>query len=362
MFILNALLAVGLALQSTPVVAGAKVEQVPLPPPASQVLAIPDEMREAFREKVLVTRSPEQRLYRLVDFMFKPDGLGLKYTPDVTSTVAESYRTRRVNCMAFTMMAVALAREAGFVAYAQQIDRVMAWDLTGDVVTQSLHANAVVVLNGRKFMLDIAAGRLSAPVMDYRISDEHLLALFYGNRAMEALAGGHVAEALTWQQEALRQDQGDATLWNNAGVLRQRLGDPAAAESMYLEALKRDSSLTSALSNLVAFYQRQGHLRKAHYWQQYAERALRRDPYYQFTQGRRDEAAGDYRGAIGYYKRAISLYKREHLFHFYLARAYYEMGSLKNADQELGLAAVLSEGTDQQRYQAKQDALRIIMN
>lgn len=355
MFLLSALLAAGIASQS---MVGADVS----PMPSENVLAIPGEMREAFRRKVMATRLPEQRLYRLVDFMFKPDGLGLKYAPDATNSVSESYQTRQVNCMAFTMMAVALAREAGFTAYAQQIDRVMAWDVAGDVVVQSLHANAVVVVNGRKFMLDIASSGLAAPVLDYRISDEHLLALFYGNRAMELLAKGDVVSALSWQEEALRHEQGDATLWNNAGVLHQRMGHSEIAEEMYLVALQRNSKLSSALSNLIYFYQEKGHLRKMHYWQRYAERSLRMDPYYQFAQGRRDELDGNWGGAIKYYKRAISLYGREELFHFYLARAYYGAGNLGRADVELAVASRLSEGADKKRYQAKRDALRRIVN
>ncbi|MEO6227525.1 MAG: tetratricopeptide repeat protein [Thermomonas sp.] len=356
---LNLMFAAVLALQPA-VAPGPETGSDPsmAPPPPEQVLAIPEQLREDFRRQVLATRSPEQRLYRLVDYMLKPQGLGLKYKADATNSIAESYRTREVNCMAFTMMAVVLAREAGLPAYAQQIDQIMAWDMSGDVVTQSLHANAVVTVAERKYMLDIAVGRVSAPVVDYRIDDEHLLALFYGNRAMELLGRSHLAEAITWQNEALRHDQTDATLWNNAGVLRQRTGDSKGAEQMYLAAVERNPRLTSALSNLVALYRERGDFKQASHWQRQSESVLSKDPYYQFVQGRRDEIAGDSQGAIGYYRRAISLNKREHQFHFYLARAYMQMGRLRDAKLELTSAQRLSAGVDQQRYQSKLDALR----
>lgn len=348
--------------QDAPASPPAMVDVQSTPVPAERVLAIPQGLREEFQAKVLSTKSPELRLYRLVDFMLKPEGLGLHYKPNANHTVEESYRTREVNCMAFTMMALALAREAGLNAHAQQIDKVMAWDMTGDVVTQSLHANVVVNLGTRKYMLDIAVGNLAQPVVDYKISDEHLLALFYGNRAMDLLVAGRLQEASRWQDEALRHDQHDATLLNNAGVLRQRLHDPVGAERLYLKAVELNPGLTSAVANLVALYRQRGDIRQANVWRQHADRLLKRDPFYQFAQGRREEDAGDFPDAIRHYKRAISLYGSEHLFHFYLARAYFKQGSLHAADSELILAQRLSVGADQQRYQAKRVALQKMMN
>jgi tetratricopeptide (TPR) repeat protein len=357
------LFAAAMLLQSALGAKATPQEAVSVPPIASeQVLAIPQELREQFTHKVLETKSPEQRLYRLVDFMLKPDGLGLKYSPNATNTVSESYFSRQVNCMAFTMMAVALAREAGLQAYAQQIDKVMAWEMSGDVVTQSLHANAVVIVGSRKYMLDIAVGRLAQPVVDYKIDDEHLLALFYGNRALEFLAAGDLESAVSWQEEALRHDRFDATLWNNGGILRQRLGDSAGAEKMYLKAVELSPGLTSALANLEALSRQLGELARAEFWRRQSARILRNDPYYQFARGRIDEEAGNYASAVDFYRRAISLYGQEHVFHFYLARVYVKMGRVRDADRELKVAQQMSEGASHQLYAAKLNALHRMTN
>lgn len=357
---LNLLFAAAVALQSANQV-NVDPEQF-TPPPPEQVLAIPDGLRTEFQHKVLGTKSPELRLYKLVDFMLKPDGLGLQYEADATHSVAESYLTRKVNCMGFTIMAVALAREAGLPAYAQQIDRIMAWNMTGNVVMQNLHANAAVFVGKRKYMLDIAAGDVAQPVVDSLIDDQHLLGLFYGNRAMELLAAGHPSQAMAWQEEALRHNPQDAAQWSNAGVLRQRLGYPAEAERMYLKAVNRSPRLTSALSNLIALYQGQQKYDQAAYWQRRSERVLGKDPYYQFAQGRRDQIEGDNEGAVGYYRRAISLRKKEPVFHFSLASAYFQEGRLREADTELNMAKKLSNGADQLLYQQKIDALRRIFS
>ncbi|MGV8921830.1 MAG: tetratricopeptide repeat protein [Thermomonas sp.] len=354
------ILATVLALQAVPASAG---EPAPfdMPPSAEQVLAIPEELQRDFHKQVLnATRSPEQRLNRLAEFMFDEGGLGLKYMPNATHTITEAYGTRQVNCLSFTLLFVILAREAGLQAYGQQIDRVLAWGLTGDVVMQSMHANAVVTFDGRKFMADIAADGLSSPVANFQVDDEQLLALFYSNRAMELLTTGHAREAQAWLDVALVHSPDDATLLNNAGVLSQRRGDAAAAETSYLRALAENPRLTSAYSNLIALYRAKGDSSQATYWQQRAGKVLRKDPYYQFALGRQQEQSGDFTEAVGLYRRAIRINDHEPLFHFGLARAYSQLGQSRRAGLELSLARDLSGKEDQVRYQAKLDALYLL--
>lgn len=366
MFLVDALLAAGLAIQGVPA-----AEPVSVPPPPEQVLAIPDALRSQFRARVLdATISPELRVRRMVSFMFDEDGLGLEYKGDATNTVAESYRTRQVNCLSFTLLAVALAREAGLKAQGQEIDRVLAWNLVGDVVMQSLHANAVVSVrdrdlqakDSRDFVLDIASGSLYSSeyiVHGYKVTDDRMLASFYGNRAMELLAKGRLQESRAWLDEALKLDPEDATLWNNAGVLAQRTGRDADAESRFLRAARSNPRHTSVLFNLVALYDARGDATRAAYWRERADRVLRRDPFYQYSLGERHAQAGNDADAVRYYRRAISLDGRERLFHFALARAYVRLGRLDRAEKELDAAYRLSEGEEERaRFRSKLDALR----
>lgn len=387
MVILNATLVMALALQSaaprmepampagadTPAMAraGAQASVGDLvPPPPDQVMAIPEALREAFHARVIATtNAPELRLRRMVAFMLQEDGLGLKYKADATNTVAEAYRSRQVNCLSFSLMAVALAREAGMRAQGQQLDRVLAWNLVGDVVMQSLHANAVVTLKDRNlqvktdrdFVLDIASSGVYSQdyiVHGFKVEDDRLLASFYGNRAMELLAGGRLDDAKAWLGKALELDPEDAVLWNNAGVLSQRMGDADAAETRFLHAANRNPRLMSVLNNLVALYLDRGDATRATYWKERADHVLRRDPFYQYSVAERSAGAGDYESAVRYYRRAIALDNRERLFHFGLARAYARLGKMEQAARELDKAVKLStDDADRQRFQAKLDAL-----
>ncbi len=357
---LSVILATVLALQAVPAPAAVPA-QFDVPPSPEQVLVIPEELERDFLKHVVnSTHSPEQRLKRLSDFMFDEERLGLKYMPNATQTITEAYGTRQVNCLSFTLMFVTLARKAGLQAYGQQIDRVLAWGMTGDVVMQSMHANAVVTFDGRKFMADIAAEGLSVPVANFQVDDEHLLALFYSNRAMELLVTGHAREAQAWLDVALIHSPTDATLLNNAGVLSQRRGDAVSAESFYARALAENPRLTSAYYNLIGLYRANGDVTRMSYWQHRADKILRKDPYYQFSLGRQQERSGDYAEAVGLYRKAIRINDDEPLFHFGLARAYYQLGQSRRAGLELSLARDLSGDADRIRYQAKLDALSLL--
>lgn len=221
---------------------------------------------------------------------------------------------------------------------------------------QTMHANAVVTIHGKKYVTDIAAYGPAPVVADSQVNDEQLLGLFYGNRAMELLLNGREREAQTWLDVALTHSPDDATLLNNAGVLSLRRGSVASAEAFYLRALVKDPRLTSGFSNLISLYRVTGDLAQADQWQRRAATVLRKDPYHQFSLGRQSEESGDYANAIDLYRKAIRLNDDEPLFHFGLARVHHQLGQFALARLELSRARKLSGENDQPPYQGKLDA------
>lgn len=353
---LNWLLATALAVQANTLPPPTAVQP---PPPPEQVLVVPAELRAMLQRQVIEPsgNSRKRRLDLLVDFMFDPEGLGMQYQYDASSTVADSFRTRKANCLAFTLLTIALAREAGLAAYGQEVDRVLSWQLTGNVVMQNTHTNAGLTINGERLVVDVASDELLAITPPRRVDDRRLLALFYNNNAMQLLVDGHPQQARAWLDTALELGA-DPMLWNNAGVLNLRTGDLAGAERLFLRALKQNPRHNASLFNLVALYQRNGDTVRAERWKKRADRVLRRDPVQQFTWGLQSEQAGNYTEAVRHFRQAIALDRDEQLFHFGLARAYLRLGQLRLADIEMVRAHDLSNGDDRARYQTKLDALR----
>ena len=83
-------------------------------PTIEQVMAVPAPLRAEVHARVVepgCTRN--EQLERLAHYVFGDDGLALEYDNEVTRTVAQVYQDRKANCLSFTLLFVALAREAG---------------------------------------------------------------------------------------------------------------------------------------------------------------------------------------------------------------------------------------------------------
>ncbi len=332
----------------------------PAPPPApADVLAIPTALKQQFREQVIdPTRLPHARLERMVDFLFSPQGLGMTYDAAANHTVAQAYATRKANCMSFTLLTVALAREAGLEAYGQQIDETLAWRRDHDTLYRTQHVNAGVRLRGRKLTIDVAWDEVITRRPPHPIRDERLVAHYYNNRAAELLEHGAVQDALRHAGIALQLDPGYATSWSNVGVMHLRNGDRVRAQQAYSHALALDPDHPGALFNLVAFHQRAGEHDAVRPLQARLDAVQARDPFHHFLLATGFERDGDLERAVRHYRQAIALHDGEHRFHFGLARAYFLQGDSRRAGRSLARARELSQGDTRQLYQAKLDVLR----
>ncbi|CAM4412711.1 tetratricopeptide repeat protein [Stenotrophomonas maltophilia] len=346
------------AATAAPVVAASPVAPtIPTPP---QVFAIPPAMHDMLRTQVINrSYSREQRLQALVEMIFDRHGLDLQYDADATLTVSEIWQQRRANCLAFTLMFVALAREAGIQARVQEVGQVVSWyqDQAQGLVYSVGHVNAGVGFADRFATVDLDRNVLYDRRGPLPISQARALAHFYNNRGAERMASGDLTGARAFFNTALAQDAGFAATWNNLGVLENRTGNTAAARRALETALRLDGRQDAALTNASALYRRLGMNVQAQALEQRLQSVQREDPFAQYMLGAEAERAGQLDQAIRHYRQAVRLYDTAHQFHFGLARAYFLAGQLKRADRELLRAQELGGAPQQARYQAKLDSL-----
>lgn len=331
----------------------------PDPVAPTQVMAMPEELRTRVHADFPSSRmSAHRRLQQLVEFMFDADGLGVVYREDANYTVAEVYEHRQANCLSFTMLFMAIAREAGLEVYPQEIEQTLSWRQADGTLYLSNHVNAGVRIGPRQFTVDVAGDNVIARDPPVQITEQRLLSHYYNNLAVARLEQADYPGALSLIAIALSLDPQYPSHWSNAGVMRVRNGDLAGGEQAYLHALRLDAGNSHALYNYAGLQQRTGNRTREVELRRRLARVQQNDPLFHFLQAAEYERKGELTLAIRHYRIAIRLHDKEHRFHAALANAYLETGDVRRAVSALARAQTLSEGDTRAAYEAQLDLLR----
>lgn len=298
--------------------------------PEDDILGLGPEMRE-YLANVVPDARPQQRLAALLKG-FEQRDFTVEYRADQTLTAAETYRQEVGNCMAFTVMMVAMARELGADAYFNQVEVPPVW---GHDEEQTFvvyrHINMVSESNRGRRVVDFNLAAYD-PVYDQReLTDNEAFAQYYSNRGLEWMAQGEMREAFRYLRKALELRPGDSDLWANLGAFYSRNGQYTAAEQSYLQALQLDSRHTIAMSNLERLYRQQQQFELADYYAEKARFHRERNPYYLYYQARNAYEHGDFKSAKRQLKRAIWQYENDHRFHFLMGLTSYRLGDYENS-------------------------------
>ena len=313
-------------------------------------MALPEDLRRMLPADVVNRRIGDaNRAQALIDFMIADDGLALRYQEQPTYGIAESFVQRRVNCLSFTMMFIAMARASGIKAFAQASDDALSMRIQDGTLFRATHVNAGVLIDGEHYSVDVGWRAVAAGRKPRRISDPRTVALLHNNHAVEHLLQGESAAAAQAIAAAQALDAGSATLWSNAGVVHARAGRRDEAERAYLRAIALQRDHIGALANLVGFHRAGGNAVQLALYDKRLQRAQALDPFSQFLIGQSRAEAGIPADAIAHYRRAIRMLPDEPQFHRSLADAYESIGDPVAATRARDRAL---------RLEAKQDAER----
>src|SRR5690606_28611064 len=289
-------------------------------------MALPEDLRQVLGTLEL-ERLPElDRVRRLFDFMVAEDGLALHYQEQPTYGIAESYAQRKVNCLSFTMMFIAMARASGIDAYAHASTDALAIHVVEDTLYRARHVKAGIEVGGLRYTVDVGWSSVVAERKPRPVTDAQLVALLHSNNAVERLQLGDLTGATAEIAKAVALDPDSAALWSNAGVIDWRSGRNEAAEHAYLRALDLERDHIGALGNLVTLYRDIGASRLERKYGKRLQRAQASDPFSQFLMAQDLVEQGAYGVAIPHYRRAIRLLPNQPQFHRSLADAYQKLG------------------------------------
>ncbi|MBZ5590446.1 MAG: tetratricopeptide repeat protein [Acidobacteriia bacterium] len=327
--------------------------------PEKDVLALSSEMRDFLDKHVDRKASAPLKLHQLAFAIIDTEKLGVKYD-DTTRTAPETFHLKHGNCLSYSNMFIAMARDVGLKVQFQEVDIPPDWTFDNDTFVLNRHVNVYVNLGlmGTR-VVDFNMEDFKSTYDMLRISDERALGHFYNNIGVERMQAGDKASALAHFRRAI-VDSGQkfSPPWTNLGTLYLRNGHPAHAEAAFLEALKVNGSDSVAMSNLARLYERLGDRERAAAYKKRVYHDHWHNPYYRYELAHEAYLARDYDTAITHLKYAIWKRPAEDTFYFLMGISYLGKGDALAARRWLARAeAVAATDVLRRRYASKVDAL-----
>ncbi len=301
-------------------------------------LAISNELREFLHANVRENALPRDRILALTSAIIDPDGIGLVYDDLATHTAAEAFATGRGNCLGFSNLLVAAAREVGIQAKFELVSNFRSWQKQGGLLVSSLHVRVVSTVNGRRMVFDFHPQPVAVGSWSEVLSDSEALSHHMNNLAITSMQEGDYADAYGKLLQAIDISPHIGFLWSNLGALFARRNMNDLAEAAYKEAIYQSPESLPAVSNLQLLYIRLGREEEANDLAGQILEHRKRNPYHQFRLAELAYNDSRYDEAIKHYRAAIRLKKNDRDFYLGLAEAYSRLGKAKAADYNVAKA------------------------
>ncbi len=313
--------------------------------------AINDDMRAFLAAHVPAGVSDRRKVELILEAILR-DGLHLTYDNFKTLTAQEAFYARQGNCLSFTNLFVALAREAGVAVEYQAVEVPPIWAAQGNSWLYNLHINALVALPGRRQVVDFSMDQYRADYPSEILDDREVQARYHSNLGVYWMNEGDARMAFLQFRRALTLEPGLGFVWTNLGTLYRQRGDTRAAEAAFLHAVKL-SDEEAANSNLARLYRQLNEPVLATYYGDRVQLFRQKNPYYLYHLAELAYDRADYREAGALLQKAIHRQGGEHEFYRLQGMVHLREGDLKAAERSFRQAESLSEGGTQAGYSRK---------
>ncbi len=296
-----------------------------------EIMALNDDLRGYVASKVEGDPTARSRLRKLIGGMIDDGLLTLDYDANRTNTAIETFESHQGNCLSFSILFAALAREARLDVTFQMVDIPPSFRADGEMILLNNHINVLVkgvrsdVNFMQSYVVDFNTAEYNGNYDTKKVADNYAVALYYSNVAVEAMQAGNSREAFRFLKKGIDTDPEIAGLWVNLGVLYSRHKQYNMAERAYREALSIRPSNKSALVNLASVLHRLGREEESEYYSEKVAYYRDRNPYYHYFQARTAYQKGELEDALDYLAKAIRRKRDEHQFYFLRGLVHYKM-------------------------------------
>jgi len=337
-------------------VRGAGMAQEPVAESGPALMRVSDEMRRFARKATDGVLSSAGRVDALVAAIGDRRGLNLRYDPTATLTADEAFQQRRANCLSYTMLFTALARDLGIVVRFNDVEIPPVWDSADDkTLLLYKHINArVELISPRYQIVDVSGEEYDLNFPQRVISDDMAAAQYYNNRAVELRLQKRYPAALGYQLKALALQPDGAYLWTNLAGLYLASGNTAAARVAVTRALTLDDGNVLNYNTAAQVYAALGRPDLARAYGEKAQQALDRNAYYHYQLALVAIQDRDDHQAYSEVRRALLLYPHDPRFFYFAASLLEKFGERERAESVRQLAQNLMPDAEQgERYRSK---------
>jgi tetratricopeptide (TPR) repeat protein len=325
--------------------------------PAVELLSVSDEMRAFIATEVGDVRVPALKFRRMFRGLSRDGYFNASYIADSTRTAAETFHHKSGNCLSYTSMFIALAREAGLDARYQIVQVPPNWDADSGYLIRYTHVNVVLkgftynASTGEEFSVDFNDVLPDPDYPRFEISDERASSLFYANQSVFHMRSGNMRPAFAYLKKAIDIAPENADLWINLGAFYAKQGAFEPALAAYEVALGLDPGNRGAISGLGRTHETLGNAAEAELYNDKVRRYRQRNPYYHFAIAQTEFDRARYAAALAAINTAIDLKYRNGRFHFLKGLTEYKLGDLESAQTSFRRADRFGNYRDlKQRY------------
>ncbi|MCH9695339.1 MAG: tetratricopeptide repeat protein [Gammaproteobacteria bacterium] len=307
---------------------------------SDEILTLNDEMRDYVASRVHGDPQARSRLRKLIRGMIDDGLLNLDYDPNLTYSAIETFENRRGNCLSFSILFAALAREADLDLTFQMVDIPPSFRADGDMIILNNHINVLVkgvrrdINHVGRYVVDFNTAEYNGNYDTKRVSDDYAIALYYSNVAVESMQAGDSKMAFRYLKKGIETDPGIAGLWVNLGALYSRNKHYETAEKAYHQALAIQPSNKSALTNLASLLLFLGREDESRYYSRKVAYYRDRNPYYYYYKARAAYRDKEHEDALSFLANAVKLKSDEHQFYSLRGLVHYAINDYELAARD----------------------------
>jgi len=309
------------------------------------IFAIDEDMLNMVNYVLKPERDQERQARLLLEYIFSSNHIALSYAQDANVTAIDAFHGKTANCMSLTIMAYALAEEAGLKLKFQDIKVPEYWLRKGThqllmghvnllVIKRKAHTNQNVWSN-EILQIDFDPGAAKDHFARKIVSKKTIVAMFYNNKAAEAIVRLEYDTAYAYLKAATQIDPLFSSAWGNLGVLYKVNHHHNLAINAYKYALELSPNDLTSLENLALLFKKLGNTKEADEIKQRLHAKRLTNPHYHALLSNEALYNGEHNLAIKHLKKAISLESKYHEFYYNLAKLYLKTEQLNLAKSSM---------------------------